>query len=159
MGILAAVAVALIGLAIYAINKNNEISELKAPKIVIKDSKAMLQVTEKEREYIEANNQNKDKEGNAVVGEYRIDFTNSEGKKYYVIVTSEKSTKQGDVVFLSIKSQEMKGDDGKYVAINESDLLKALGLGTEETDGKVFNTYLEKVVVQQVTKGKGEGKD
>lgn len=46
IGVLAFVAIALTSLAISAIIKNNEISELKAPKIIVNDSKqAALLVT------------------------------------------------------------------------------------------------------------------
>lgn len=148
IGILATVAVALIGLAVYAIRKNNEISELKAPKFVIINGKVKVQVAEAVLKEIKENNKNKDKDGKVIEGEYRIDFTNSEGKECYVIVTSEKSQGMGDAEFLSIKSQAMKNSSGEYGSIDESNLLKTLGLGTGEKDAKVFNTYLEKVVVQ-----------
>ncbi|MDM8334905.1 hypothetical protein [Wolbachia pipientis] len=149
IGVLAAVAVALVGLAIYTISKNNKISELEAKKIVVDGDKVKLQVTRKELEHIKENNKNEDKDGKVVEGEYRIDFTNPEGKECYVIVTSEKSQEIGDAVFLSIKSQVVKNDRGGAL-VGESELLKMLGLGTGEKDAKVFNTYLKKAIITQV---------
>ncbi|WP_353279899.1 hypothetical protein [Wolbachia endosymbiont (group B) of Udea ferrugalis] len=54
MSVLAFVTVALISLAIYSFMKNNEISELKAPRIVAGSSQRylMLQVTNKDLEFI-----------------------------------------------------------------------------------------------------------
>ncbi|WP_264376836.1 hypothetical protein [Wolbachia endosymbiont (group B) of Aricia agestis] len=77
MSVLAFVTVALISLAIYSFMKNNEISELKAPRIVAGSSQRylMLQVTNKDLEFIEKNYKNEN-------GEYTIDFTNSKGEVF-----------------------------------------------------------------------------
>ncbi len=145
IGILATVAVALIGLAMYAISKNNKISELEAVKIVVDSGNVKLQVTKKEFEYIKRNNKNRDKDGRIVEGEYRIDFANSEGKECYVIVTSEKSQEMGNTLLLNISSLNMKSNEGKYVA--QTDMSKTLGL--DRAGAKEFNTYLNSVIIGQ----------
>ncbi|WP_375316533.1 hypothetical protein [Wolbachia endosymbiont (group A) of Colletes cunicularius] len=82
-------AVALVSLAIYSISKNNEISELKAWKIVsFRDTQSALQITKGELKYIEENNKNKDKDGKDIDGEYRVYFTNQKGEEGYVVATS-----------------------------------------------------------------------
>ncbi len=145
IGILATVAVALVGLAMYAISKNNKISELEAMKFVVDSGNVKLQMTKKEFEYIKRNNKNRDKDGRIVEGEYRIDFANSEGKECYVIVTSEKSHEMGNTLLLNISSLNMKNNEGKYVA--QTDMSKALGL--DRVGAKEFNTYLNSVIVGQ----------
>ncbi|MDF0607372.1 hypothetical protein HSX44_00385 [Wolbachia endosymbiont of Onchocerca gibsoni] len=145
IGILATVAVALVGLAMYAISKNNKISELEAMKFVVDSGNVKLQVTKKEFEYIKRNNKNRDKDGRIVEGEYRIDFANSEGKECYVIVTSEKSQEMGNTLLLNISSLNMKSNEGKYVA--QTDMSKTLGL--DRAGAKEFNTYLNSVIVGQ----------
>ncbi|CCF78185.1 hypothetical protein wOo_05320 [Wolbachia endosymbiont of Onchocerca ochengi] len=145
IGILATVAVALVGLAMYAISKNNKISELEAMKFVVDSGNVKLQVTKKEFEYIKRNNKNRDKDGRIVEGEYRIDFANSEGKECYVIVTSEKSQEMGNTLLLNISSLNMKSNEGKYVA--QTDMSKTLGL--DRAGAKEFNTYLNSVIIGQ----------
>ncbi len=145
IGILATVAVALVGLAMYAISKNNKISELEAMKFVVDSGNVKLQVTKKEFEYIKRNNKNRDKDGRIVEGEYRIDFANSEGKECYVIVTSEKSQEMGNTLLLNIRSLNMKSNEGKYVA--QTDMSKTLGL--DRAGAKEFNTYLNSVIIGQ----------
>ncbi|WP_341820642.1 hypothetical protein [Wolbachia endosymbiont (group A) of Myopa testacea] len=156
MGVLAFVAAALTYLAIYAISKNNEISELKAWRIVsVSDTQSVLRITKGEFKYIKENNKNKDKNGNLIYGEYRIDFVNQKGKEGYFIVT-KKQEAINDVVpyimLLPIKSQAMKNDEGgEYVPICNGKLVTELGLSTKENDAKVFDFYLQEAVVEQVT--------
>ncbi|QKX02040.1 hypothetical protein [Wolbachia endosymbiont of Dirofilaria (Dirofilaria) immitis] len=145
IGILVTVAVVLIGLVVYAISKNNKISELEAMKFIVDSGNVKLQVTRKEFEYIKKNNKNKDKDGKVAEGEYRIDFANSEGKECYVIVTSEKSQEVGNTLLLDISSLSMKSDEGKYVA--QTEMSKILGL--DKAGAKEFNTYLNSVIVGQ----------
>ncbi|WP_250296650.1 hypothetical protein [Wolbachia endosymbiont of Oedothorax gibbosus] len=159
IGILATVAVALVGLAVYAISRNNKISELNAPKIVVKDDKVMLQVTKEVYEDIKANNKNKDKDGKNVEGEYRINFS-LDGKDYYVTgEIGDGKAVFADTVFLNINSLAKKNDKGEYVSISdEVKRLEELGLNKEENKG--VNTYLGSLIaeVEQVDKGKGNGK-
>ncbi|QKX01416.1 hypothetical protein GOY13_00265 [Wolbachia endosymbiont of Cruorifilaria tuberocauda] len=145
IGILATVVIALIGLAIYAISRDNKISELEAMKFVVDSGNVKLQVTGDEFEYIKKNNKNKDKDGKSIDGEYRIDFSNSDGRECYVIVVSEKSKEMGNTLLLNITSLNMKDDDGKYVT--QADMLKALGL--DKTGAKEFNTYLNSIIIGQ----------
>lgn len=84
--VLAFVTVALISLAIYSFMKNNEISELKAPRIVAGSFQRylMLQVTNKDLEFIEKNYKNEN-------GEYTIDLLTQKAKysKLRVMVRSD----------------------------------------------------------------------
>ncbi len=158
MSVLAFVAVALVSLAIYSISKNNEISELKAWKIAIVHAHPALQITEGELKYIEENNKNKDKDGKDIDGEYRVYFTNQKGEEGYVVATSGEGKEEGDALFLAIKSQAIKDNNGKYTSIGHDKLMNILGIGVKENDAKVFNTYLEKAVVEQVAASKGKTK-
>ncbi|MBR9984077.1 MAG: hypothetical protein MUP48_06600 [Wolbachia endosymbiont of Homalodisca vitripennis] len=150
IGVLAFVAVALVGLAISAISKNNEISELKAPKIVIKDDKVMLQVTKEVYEDIKANNQNKNEKGEVIKDEYRISFSLLAGKDYYVTGKfGDGKAEFGDIVSLDINSLAKKNDKGEYVPISDNKKqLEELGLNKEENKG--VNTYLGSLIVEQV---------
>lgn len=148
IGILATVAVALVGLAVYAISKNNKTSELNAPKIVVKDDKVMLQVTKEVYEDIKANNKNKDKDGKTVESEYRINFS-LDGKDYYVTgKIGDGKAVFGDTLLLDINSLAVKNDKGEYVPI--SDTSKQLeGLGLNKKENKGVNTYLGSSIVEQ----------
>lgn len=148
IGILATVAVALVGLAVYAISKNNKTSELNAPKIVVKDDKVMLQVTEEVYEDIKANNKNKDKDGKTVESEYRINFS-LDGKDYYVTgKIGDGKAVFGDTLLLDINSLAVKNDKGEYVPISDtSKQLEELGLNKKENKG--VNTYLGSSIVEQ----------
>ncbi|MDG7053341.1 MAG: hypothetical protein LKM45_05720 [Wolbachia endosymbiont of Alcedoecus sp.] len=84
IGILATVSVALIGLAVYAISKNNEVSEEKALKV----TQGGLLVRRDVYEEMKKNNQVKDDNGNAKPGQYYIVF-NLGDKNYRVIVGDE----------------------------------------------------------------------
>ncbi len=55
-----------------------------------------------------------------------------------------------EFAFLAIKSQAIKDNNGKYTSIGHGKLVNILGIGVKENDAKVFNTYLEKAVVEQV---------
>ncbi|WP_353288581.1 hypothetical protein [Wolbachia endosymbiont (group A) of Pogonocherus hispidulus] len=152
MSVLAFVAVALICLAVYAISKNNEISELKAWKIVsVSDTQSVLRITKGEFKYIKENNKNKDKDGNLIDDEYRIDFVNQKGKEGYVIVQESINDMVPDIMLLLIKSRAMKNDEGgEYVPIGNGKLVNELGLRTKENDARVFDFYLQEAVVEQV---------
>ncbi|MBV2146669.1 hypothetical protein NMD99_02075 [Wolbachia endosymbiont of Listronotus oregonensis] len=144
MGVLAFVAVALICLAVYAISKNNEISELKAPKIVVDDKQAALLVTKEVYEEIKKNNQVKD-EKDKMKGKCYIDFS-LEGKNYRIIVGSFSSA--GNTLLLSISSLEVKNKEGEFEAVNKTEWNKTLGL--DKDDAKEVNTYLGSLIVEQV---------
>lgn len=148
IGILAIVAVALTSLAIYAISKNNKTSELKAPKIVIKDGTVMLQVTKEVHEDIKANNQNKNEKGEVIKDKYRINFS-LEGKNYYVTgEIGDGKAEFGDTVFLGINSLEVKNKEGKFETVDKTEWNKTLGLNKNENKG--VNTYLGSLIVEQV---------
>lgn len=151
MSVLAFVSIALIYSAISAIIKNNEISELKAWKIIsVNDAQSVLQITEGELKYIEENNKNKDKDGNLIDDEYRIDFVNQKGKEGYIIVTKIHREVLAAIMLLPIKSQAMKNDEGEYVPIGNGKLVNELGLRTKENDARGFDFYLQEAVVEQV---------
>lgn len=138
MSVLATVTVTLIGSATYSIMKNNEISELKAPRIVIGSYQRylMLQVTDKELKFIEKNYKNEN-------GEYTIDFTNSKGEVFKAESYGQiKYTDNpypillGNTKLLDLHQLHKKNDDGIFEEINCEQELETLGLGTEENDAK-----------------------
>ncbi len=138
MGIFAfvAAAVTLVGLAIYPIIKNNEISEPKAPSIVIRSNKGDLfaKVKDEDFEYIKTHTKNKNQDGSVISDEYRIDF-NFESNSYY-ITAAGKEMDNNDVL-LRINSVGRKNDKGEYELIHkDKEKLKTLGLGAEENDAK-----------------------
>ncbi len=155
IGVLAFVAIALTSLAISAIIKNNKISEVKAPKIVTKDDNIMLQVTKEVYEEMKKNNQNKDKDGNVVKDEYRINFSLGDKNYYITGEIGDGKAAFSDTVFLDINSLAVKNDKSEYVPIDDkSKQLEELGLNKEENKG--VNTYLGSLIVEQVAKGKGK---
>ncbi|OAM00684.1 hypothetical protein [Wolbachia endosymbiont of Dactylopius coccus] len=149
MGILAVVAVALIGLAMYAISKNNEISELKAPKVIFGEGEkeVALLVTKEVYEEIKKNNQVKDEKGKVKDGKYYIGFS-LEGKNYRIIIGDQFDEAAGNTLILEIDSLEVKNKEGKFETVNKTEWKKTLGLDKE--GAKEFNTYLEKAIVEQV---------
>lgn len=157
IGVLAFVAIVLTSLAIYAISKNNKISEVKAPKIVKDNDKAELLVTKEVYEDIKANNQNKNEKGEVIKDEYRIYFS-LEGKDYYVTgEIGDGKAAFGDTVFLGINSLAKKNDKGEYVSISDNEKqLEELGLNKGENKG--VNTYLGSLIVEQVA-SEQEAKD
>lgn len=150
MGILATVTVALIGLAVYAIIKNNKVSEEKAPKITQEGLLVRRDVYEEMKE----NNQVKDDNGNAKPGQYYIVF-NLEDKNYRVIVGDKFTKELGNTLLFAIDSLEVKGADGKYAPVTgKNKELEALGL---KEQGDEINTYLgELSSVQPAQQGKGK---
>ncbi|NSM56486.1 hypothetical protein HET73_02770 [Wolbachia endosymbiont of Atemnus politus] len=149
IGILATVSVALIGLAVYSIIKNNKISEEKAPKVVADDqNQPVLMLTQDVFEQMKENNKHENKDGKVIEGKYCIYFTNSEGKECRVIVDNNIAKELGNTLLSKIDSLEVKKDDGEYVSINDkSKQLEELGLN--QNGAKEFNTYLGSVVVEQ----------
>ncbi|WP_246165642.1 MULTISPECIES: hypothetical protein [unclassified Wolbachia] len=144
MGVLAFVAAALTYLAIYAISKNNEISELKALK-VIKDG---LLVTKDAFREIARNNQVKDEEGQVEKDKHYIDFS-LEGKNYRIIVDINQFTnKLGNTSLFEIDSLEVKNKEGKFETVDKTEWNKTLGL--EKEGAKEVNTYLGSLIVEQV---------
>ncbi|QOD38332.1 hypothetical protein [Candidatus Wolbachia massiliensis] len=142
MGILATVAVALIGLAVYAISRNNKISEEKVPKI----TKDGLLITRDVFEEMKANNQVKDNQGNVKEGQYYIDF--SLGDKSYRVIIGDKFTKeQGNTLLFNINSLIVKDGD-KSTEIKDADKILA-ELGLDKEGAKEVNPYLCSVVVEQ----------
>ncbi|MGL9759401.1 MAG: hypothetical protein ACR5LA_11920 [Wolbachia sp.] len=155
MGILAVVAIALIYSAISAISKNNEISEVKAPKIVIHSNQAKLLVTKEVYEGMKENNQVKDEKDEVEKGKYYINFS-LEGKSYRIIVGDQHDVLAGNTLLLNINSLEVKNEEGKFETVNKTEWKKTLGLDKE--GAKEFNTYLKKAVVEQAA-SKEKGKE
>ncbi|WP_264336687.1 MULTISPECIES: hypothetical protein [unclassified Wolbachia] len=138
MSVLAFVTVALISLAIYSFMKNNEISELKAPRIVAGSFQRylMLQVTNKDLEFIEKNYKNEN-------GEYTIDFTNSKGEVFKAesygqirYIGNPDPILLGNTKLLDLYQLYKKNSDGIFEEINCGQELETLGLGVEENDAK-----------------------
>ncbi|MFP3036014.1 MAG: hypothetical protein ACEY3A_03290 [Wolbachia sp.] len=149
MGILATVIVALIGLAVYAIIKNNEVSEEKAPKV----TKDGLSVRRDIYEEMKKNNQIKD--GNAKPSQYYIDF-NLGNKNYRIIVGDQFNEEQGNTLLFKTYSLEVKGDDGKYAQVTSKDK-ESEALGLKQSSDEI-NTYLGKLSsVTPAQQGKGKG--
>lgn len=138
VNLLATVTVALIASITYSIMKNNEISELKAPRIVAGSFQRylMLQVTNKDLEFIEKNYKNEN-------GEYTIDFTNSKGEVFKAESYGQIKYKDnpdpillGNTKLLDLHQLYKKNDDGIFEEINCGQELETLGLGVEENDAK-----------------------
>ncbi|WP_265025607.1 hypothetical protein [Wolbachia endosymbiont (group A) of Bibio marci] len=149
IGVLAFVAIALTSLAISAIIKNNEISELKAPKIIVNDSKqAALLVTKEVYEEMKKDNQVKDEKGKVKEGKYYIDFS-LEGKNYRIIVDDQPTNNMmmGNILLFKIDSLEVKSKEGKFETVDEAEWNKTLGL--DKNGAKEVNTYLGSVIVEQ----------
>lgn len=136
--VLATVTVALIGSATYSIMKNNEISELKAPRIVAGSFQRylMLQVTNKDLEFIEKNYKNEN-------GKYTIDFTNSKGEVFKAesygqirYINNPDPILLGNTKLLDLHQLYKKNSDGIFEEINCGQELETLGLGVEENDAK-----------------------
>lgn len=157
IGVLAFVAIALTSLAISAIIKNNEISELKAPKIVVnndrKNSKeTALLVTEDILMEMARNNQVKDEEGKVEKDKYYIDFS-LEGKNYRIIVSmSQLINKLGNTLLFEINSLKEKNDESKFETVDKTEWNKTLGL--DKKGAKEVNTYLGSVIAKQVAQEK-----
>lgn len=138
VSIFAFTAVVLTSLAIYTINKNNKISELKTSRIAVTDNKDIfLLVTEQDFEYIKQNNCNKNEEGSLIENECRIDFT-LEGRSYYITAVVDDEYKMlGNTRFLEINSLGIKNDKNEFDVIsNNKEMLKKLNLDTEKNDAK-----------------------
>jgi len=147
MFMLAAPAIILVGLAWYAISKNNEISELKAPKLVKDGENVALLVTRDVFEEMKKNNQVKDKQG-----QYYIDFSLN-SKDYRVIVGDKFTEERGNTLLFKASSLEVKNDKGEYVLTNN----KPSGeLGLDKEGAKEVNTYLGELSVQAT--GQGQNK-
>ncbi|AZU37052.1 hypothetical protein BBB02_00040 [Wolbachia endosymbiont of Bemisia tabaci] len=138
ISVIAFVAVALVSLAIYSIIKNNEISELKAPRIVTGSYQRylMLQVTGKDLEFIEEIYKNEN-------SEYIIDFTNSKGEIFKAASYGQIKYKDnpdpillGNTKLLDLHQLYKKNGDGIFEEINCGQELETLGLGVEENDAK-----------------------
>ncbi|WP_353287643.1 hypothetical protein [Wolbachia endosymbiont (group B) of Gerris lacustris] len=120
ISVLAFVAVSLVILATYSIMKNNEISELKAPRIVTGSCQRylMLQVTDKDLEFIEENYENENRE-------YTIDFTNSKGEVFKAASYSQIKYKDnpepmillGNTKLLDLHQLYKKNGDGIFEEI------------------------------------------
>lgn len=147
MGILAGFAAlfALVAvLTILQVIANNEISEMKGPKVVLvvdlkKECNLVLQVTKEDYEHITTNYQKMNEQGQPVPDEFCIGFTRSEGKKVRIIGKNNEPILSGNYVGLLIASVEVK-DSGNYVSQEElADQLRALGLGTGDDDETVLS--------------------
>ncbi|WP_265035835.1 hypothetical protein [Wolbachia endosymbiont (group A) of Anomoia purmunda] len=150
--ILAGVNIALVGLAVYAISKNNEISELKAPKIVV-DGEAKLLVTKEVYEEMKKDNQVKD---NAEEDKWYIDFS-LKGENYRITVDGQFDNDEtiGNTLLLSINSLEVKNKEGKFEAIEE-EWDKTLGL--DKDGAKEVNTYLGQLISVEQVASQQQGK-
>ncbi|WP_250294758.1 hypothetical protein [Wolbachia endosymbiont of Oedothorax gibbosus] len=146
IGVLAFVAVALTSLAIYAISKNNEISEVKSPKIAKdKDGDIILQVTKEVHEEIKKNNQVKDDTGKAKGGKYYIAFS-LENNNYRIIVGDNPKETIGNTLIFNIDSLEEKNKEGKFEKVGKAQLNTPL----DKEGAKEVNTYLGSLIVEQV---------
>jgi len=138
MNLLATVTVALIASVTYSIMKNNEISELKAPRIVTGSYQRylILQVINEDLEFIEENYKNEN-------GGYTIDFTNSKGKIFKAdsygqirYIDNPEPILLGNTKLLDLHQLYKKKGDSIFEQINCEQELETLGLGVEENDAK-----------------------
>ncbi|WP_264736117.1 hypothetical protein [Wolbachia endosymbiont (group A) of Rhinocyllus conicus] len=159
MSVLAFVAVALICLAVYAISKNNEISELKAWKLSVSSDYAhlVLQVLSEDSKFIEENYKVDDK--------HRIDCVNSKGEVYRITLDGHVKYKDNDHPILlgstylfRVSSLDVKDGEGKYVSINDrSKQLETLGLGLEDQYPKELSiTFMPSTVMQKPAAEQGK---
>ncbi|MDG7055959.1 MAG: hypothetical protein LKM44_00470 [Wolbachia endosymbiont of Meromenopon meropis] len=140
IAMLAAFTISLVGLAVYSVIKNNEISEKKTPKLVNRDGQVMLLVTRDVFENIKENNKNRDKDGKIVDGQYYVEF-NFGNKNYRVIIGNRFTEELGDALLFGIHSLKVKGEDGKYDQVkDENRRFEELGLKGSVADE--VNTYL-----------------
>ncbi|APR98108.1 hypothetical protein [Wolbachia endosymbiont of Folsomia candida] len=138
----------LLGCAIiYGISRNNKISEMKCPKIIVttdsnllaNGSNIVLCIRQEDYEYIKTNHQNKDDEGEVLAGEYRIDFINSQGERMYITGRNYPLVCYGNNVYLEINSVAV---ENKLID-SKGDRLTKLGLGTGTNDITELNiTFL-----------------
>lgn len=147
MGILAGFAALCALVAVLAISHviaNNEISEMKGPKVVLtvdlrKKCNLALQVTKEDYEHITTNYQKMNEQGQPVPDEFCIGFTSPEGKKVRIIGKNNEPVLSGNYVGLLITSVEVK-DSGNYISKKQLvDQLRELGLGTGDDDTKEFS--------------------
>ncbi|WP_245611029.1 MULTISPECIES: hypothetical protein [unclassified Wolbachia] len=136
-------------LAIYTISRNNKISELKAPKIVV-NGEAKLLVTKEVYEEMKKDNQVKD---NAEEDKWYIDFS-LKGENYRIAVDGQFDNDEtiGNTLLFKIGSLKEKSDEGKFEAVNETKWNKTLGL--DKDGAKEVNTYLGSVIAKQVAQEK-----
>lgn len=144
IGVLAGFAVlfaALAGLAVYAINRNNKISEMEGPKIIScgmlgsrgiigNDCAVYLCLTQKDYEYI--------KQNHFISGERRINFTNPEGEACYLIYKHfDGLSIFSNTLYLEIDSLGVKDKNGKDKVLKDTkEQLSALGLGIRRNGKK-----------------------
>ncbi|WP_264338514.1 hypothetical protein [Wolbachia endosymbiont (group A) of Cheilosia soror] len=139
-------------LAIYTISRNNKISELKAPKIVV-NGEAKLLVTKEVYEEMKKDNQVKD---NAEEDKWYIDFS-LKGENYRIAVDGQFDNDEtiGNTLLLSINSLEVKNKKGKFEAIEE-EWDKTLGL--DKDGAKEVNTYLGQLISVEQVASQQQGK-
>lgn len=139
-------------LAIYTISRNNKISELKAPKIVV-NGEAKLLVTKEVYEEMKKDNQVKD---NAEEDKWYIDFS-LKGENYRIAVDGQFDNDEtiGNTLLLSINSLEVKNKEGKFEAIEE-EWDKTLGL--DKDGAKEVNTYLGQLISVEQVASQQQGK-
>ncbi|MFL3877295.1 DUF1206 domain-containing protein [Wolbachia endosymbiont of Trichogramma kaykai] len=130
ISVLAFVAVALVGLAIYSIIKNNKISEPKTPNIVIRSNKGDLfvKVKNEDFEYIKKHNQNKNQDGSVILDEYLIDFS-LESNSYYITATSKEW----------ITMMDYYGPKELIIRLVPSSIIKSPGIEQQEEERSLSN--------------------
>ncbi|APR98107.1 type IV pilus modification PilV family protein [Wolbachia endosymbiont of Folsomia candida] len=146
LGILAISLAAVALLAIYSIRKNNQISEMKGPKIVVCKSHDVLVVTREDYKFIEENLKNSDDNS-----EFRIDLTTSKSKGVYVAGKYDSANKLGDSMMIKI---DVKGSDGN--AITGEQLRKTLGFKDGSSELPIDILPSPKVEALKVEKPKAE---
>ncbi len=122
---------------VYAINKNNKISELKAPKIVVtNDGKVVIQMIEDVYNKIKESNKTRMKKVSMIDDEYCLYFS-LEDKDYRITIDDQLFQQEVNILLLGIASLEAKNKDGEYTSAGESEVTNKL-----DKQGAEVNTYL-----------------
>ncbi|WCR58008.1 hypothetical protein [Wolbachia endosymbiont of Ctenocephalides felis wCfeJ] len=147
IGILATVSAALIGLAVYSIIRNNEVSAVKAPKIIKGiDGKPVLQF---KREVFKEMESYKYKDGKGKEIEGKCWERSLRGKHYRFIFGDKPDEELGDTLLLPVVSLEVK-KDGKFEKIEPGKQMAELGF-KDNNDYQEINTHLDKLFIYEVS--------
>ncbi|WFW29490.1 MAG: hypothetical protein LJI21_01695 [Wolbachia endosymbiont of Menacanthus eurysternus] len=137
MFMLATSVVILTGLALYAISKNNEVSELKTPKLINYDGQTMLLLTRDVFEDIKENNKNNYNE--FIENQYCIDHLNLNNKDYRITIDN-KFNEEGNTLLFKVLQSEIKNSKNESFLKEKKSLEE---LNSSEKSTEKINTCLD----------------
>lgn len=167
LGVAFTLLAAITSLAIYSIRKNNEISEMKGPKLVLANGDyVMLQVAQEDYEYIKASNKAENAEAKPGSETYDIDLELN-GQRLHILCGESNLPLLGNDKYLAIGQMTLKEKDGQdkmLISFNEKnkvtlhkDELSKLGLGTKENDARALSVTLLPSPKVEETKSAAQG--